>query len=188
MKDELMTIIAENNNVVEISDKLMYNESLLKEIAEYSQSPGNSEKCGLSANTKPYYEKKGDTIYLLGDYKGGESDNSSHVEIINDAIEKGLVKSASAINGKGLFLSLIANCSVNDLGFDITSDSEIDEKRFLFNPDISSFLITVDGENEEKFVDYIYNNGMEITLLGHVTRGELRMDELSFGYISDFKE
>jgi phosphoribosylformylglycinamidine synthase len=35
-------------------------------------------------------------------------------------------------------------------------------------------------------VDFLFNEDVPITLLGHVTKGELRMDDLSFGYINDY--
>ena len=39
---------------------------------------------------------------------------------------------------------------------------------------------------ETDTVDFFFNNSIPLTLLGHVTKGELRMDDTSFGYISDF--
>ncbi len=132
------------------------------------------------------FKKKGDTIYLLGDYKGGEDDNSSTVEVVLDAIENELISSAHTLEKGGLFCGLIECCAVNKLGFDITSDSEISEKEFLFNDNNHSILVSVTSATEGKFVDYIYTNGLEITLLGHVTKGELRVDDLSFGYIEDY--
>ena len=47
-------------------------------------------------------------------------------------------------------------------------------------------IITVNEEQENDLVDYMFNNNIPITLLGHVTRGELRMDDESFGDITDY--
>ena len=46
--------------------------------------------------------------------------------------------------------------------------------------------MAVDEEQENDFVDYMFNNDINVTLLGHVTKGELRMDELIFGHITDY--
>ena len=47
-------------------------------------------------------------------------------------------------------------------------------------------IVTVTEEQENDFVDFLYDNEIPVTLLGHVTKGELRLDELVFGHITDF--
>jgi phosphoribosylformylglycinamidine synthase len=47
-------------------------------------------------------------------------------------------------------------------------------------------VITVNDEQENELVDFLFNEDVPITLLGHVTKGELRMDDLSFGFIEDY--
>ena len=47
-------------------------------------------------------------------------------------------------------------------------------------------IVTVNGEQENDFVDFLFNNDVPVTLLGHVTKGEMRLDELSFGGVSDY--
>jgi len=62
------------------------------------------------------------------------------------------------------------------------------EKDFLFDDRNPAILVSVDGKQEDKFVDYMFNNGVRLTLLGHVTKGEMRLDDLSFGFINSFIE
>jgi phosphoribosylformylglycinamidine synthase len=62
------------------------------------------------------------------------------------------------------------------------------EKDFLFDDRNPAILVSVDGNQEDKFVDYMFNNGVRLTLLGHVTKGEMRLDDLSFGFINSFIE
>jgi phosphoribosylformylglycinamidine synthase len=188
MNENFKKLISQTENLGEIAELLMDSTELLSNISHYQKNPVDSLFSKSKHKVKINFNKKGDTIYLLGNYKESDSDNSSDLEVIYDAIDKELLTSAHTIFGKGLYFALLEACSINKVGFDITSDSEMDEKEFLFNDAINAVLISVSGEKEGKFVDFVYNNGLEITLLGHVTKGELRMDDLSFGYISDYIE
>ena len=135
------------------------------------------------------FDSKGDTIYLVGKLDE-ENDyyinNNETLDAILKSIENELITSAHYISANGLFLSLIESCAPNQLGFDITGDAEIDDKDFLFARSKHSVLISVTEEQENDLVDYMFNNNIPITLLGHVTRGELRMDDESFGDITDY--
>ncbi|MEG0890784.1 MAG: hypothetical protein RSF01_02760 [Bacteroidales bacterium] len=135
------------------------------------------------------FDSKGDTIYLVGEHLDDESEyqiNDNTLNVILKSIEKGLITSAHYINSDGLFISLLESCAPNNLGFDITGDAEIEDKDFLFARSRHIAVITVNEEQENDLVDYLFNNKIPITLLGHVTKGELRLDELSFGHITDY--
>ncbi len=126
---------------------------------------------------RKYFEKKGDTIYLV---KTEEA-----VEFLNNSIESDFVSSLHRISDKGLFASLIECCSKNRLGFDITGDAELEDVQFLNGETDYLAIVSVDEDQEDDFVDYMFSHNVELTLLGHVTRGELRMDDTSFGFIND---
>ncbi len=132
------------------------------------------------------FDCKGDTIYLVGHVEEDEVVDQNSLNILVKAIEKDMVTSAHYISSNGLFLSLIEACAPNRLGFDITGDAEIEDKQFLFGQSRYIAVVTVNDAQENDFVDYLFNNDIPITLLGHVTKGELRLDELSFGQIDDF--
>ncbi len=186
MNDNFKKQIANIYDLKEIAQIISLSTELRESISEYKKDSYDTLFGASKSKVVINFNKKGDTIYLLGDYSGEELDNSAVIEITLDAIENELITSAHTLHCCGLFSSLIEACAVNKLGFDITSDSEMDEKDFLFNDDNPAILISVSSEQEGKFVDFIYKNGIKITLLGHVTKGELRMDDLSFGYISDY--
>lgn len=186
MNDNFKKQIADIDDLKEIAQILSMSTELRESINEYANDPYDTIFAAGKGKIAMNFNKKGDTIYLLGDYSGKDPDNSATVEITLDAIENNLLTSAHSLHEGGLFSSLIEACSVNKLGFDITSDSEMSEKDFLFKDENPAILISVSAQQEGKFVDYIYKNGINITLLGHVTKGELRMDELSFGFISDY--
>ena len=48
-------------------------------------------------------------------------------------------------------------------------------------------MVTVDHEEETEFIDYMMEQKLPFSALGHVTKGELRVDDVSFGFISDMK-
>lgn len=138
--------------------------------------------------TSMAFDAKGDTIYLVGRIED-DTDyqiNNKTLDAILKAIEKDLITSAHHISSNGLFISLLECCAPNELGFDITGDAEIEDKEFLFGHSRYLALITVNDAQENDLVDFLFNNDIPITLLGHVTKGELRLDDLSFGYISDY--
>ncbi|PKO96008.1 MAG: hypothetical protein CVU12_07155 [Bacteroidetes bacterium HGW-Bacteroidetes-7] len=186
MNENFRKQISQTENLKEIAEIISQSTELHESISKYSKEPYD-EIFGKGIHKLTMkFGKKGDTIYLLGDYKGKEEDNSSTIEVVLDAIEQGLLTSAHTLDRVGLFAGLIESCALKKLGFDMTSDSDMPEKDFLFNDNNQSILVSVSADKEGKFVDYIYNNGLEITLLGHVTKGELRMDDISFGYITDY--
>jgi hypothetical protein len=186
MNDNLKKQISYIDDLNELSDIISQSTELKESIFSYAKEPFDSIFSGDKGKASVGFHEKGDTIYLLGDYSGREKDNSSTLEIALDAADQGLLASAHLIQGKGLFIGLIESSALNKLGFDITSISEIEEKEFLFNDKNSSILVSVKAAKESEFVDYMFNNGVEVTLLGHVTKGELRMDDFSFGFIEDF--
>lgn len=132
------------------------------------------------------FDCKGDTIYLVGKIEDEEAVDPHILNVLVKAIEKCLVSSAHYISSNGLFLSLLESCAPNALGFDITSDAEVEDKEFLFGKSKYIAIVTVNDEQENDFVDFLFNNKVPVTLLGHVTRGELRLDDLSFGHITDY--
>ena len=139
--------------------------------------------------TQMSFDSKGDTIYLVGKVDEDNDyyiNNNQTLDAILKTIESGLITSAHYISANGLFLSLLECSAPNQLGFDITGDAEIEDKDFLFSRSNHGVIITVNEEQENDLVDYMFNNNIPITLLGHVTRGELRMDDESFGDITDY--
>ena len=75
----------------------------------------------------------------------------------------------------------------NDLGFDITSDAEVRLDAFLFGESQSRVVVSVSEACEERFVDFMIESEVPMFLLGHVTRSEIRVDDVSYGFIPDYK-
>jgi phosphoribosylformylglycinamidine synthase len=75
-----------------------------------------------------------------------------------------------------------------DLGFDITCPAEIRKDAFLFGESQGRIVVSVTESKETDFIDFMMNLKVPFSALGHVTKGELRIDDLSYGFISDVKK
>ena len=102
-------------------------------------------------------------------------------------IRAGVVESAHDVADGGAFITLLESSMVNDLGFDITTSSEIREDAFLFGESPSRVIVSVREVKEDRFLDLIGNSSLPFSLLGHVSKGEIRIDDKSFGEISEYK-
>ncbi len=156
------------------------------------------------------FKNKGDMIYLVG--KSRDDINSSeylysyhkiekspapyfdleeehHIqEAIKGLIKKNLILSAHDVSDGGLFVTLIESAMVKGFGFDVTSDAEIRKDAFLFGESQSRVVVTVPPSNEDRFIDYMIEQKMPFSALGHVTKSEFRIDDNSFGFVHDIKK
>ena len=140
------------------------------------------------AKTPMCFQDKGETIYLLAADHENLMDIQKTTLAIEKAQAKGAITAAHCISqDKGLFASLIECAYPEELGFDITTDSEIEEIDFLYGDCRHQVIVTVNGEQEDEFVDLMFNHGVRTTLLGHVTKGELRIDDESYGFIDELE-
>lgn len=151
------------------------------------------------------FKRKGNNIFLIGrsvddlgsseylEFYHGISDSplpafDIDVELmIHDVLKKlnktDLIKSASPVGKGGLFFALLRAAIPNGLGFDITSSAEIRLDSFLFGEAMGRIIVDVEPEKEDEFVDVLTEMKMPFFTLGHVTKGEIRIDDVSFGYI-----
>jgi phosphoribosylformylglycinamidine synthase len=109
-------------------------------------------------------------------------------EAIKGLIKNHLIQSAHDVSDGGLFVSLAESAMPRDLGFDITSPAEIRKDAFLFGESQGRIIVSVTQSKETDFIDFMMNIKIPFSALGHVTKGELRIDDLSFGFISDVKK
>lgn len=109
-------------------------------------------------------------------------------EQVKMLIRQGVLRSAHDISEGGLFVALMESAMVNGLGFDITSDAEIRTDAFLFGESQSRVIVSVSPEKEESFIDIMMLNGVEFDLLGHVTKGSIRIDDQEWGRVEEYKD
>ncbi len=155
------------------------------------------------------FKAKGDVIFLIG--KSHNDINSSEYLysyigqklspppyfdldkefrlnlLIQNLVKGNLVESAHDVSNGGLWLSLVESALPGAFGFDLTSDSDVRVDAFLFGEAQGRILVSVSPEKQSQFVDFMIESDMEFTALGHVTKGELRVDNISFGFIIDIQ-
>ena len=156
------------------------------------------------------FKQKGDLIYMIGENRNDISSSQYLVNIhgveastapffsleeeyanqeqLKMLIRKGLLASAHDVSEGGLFVALMESAMVNDLGFDITTDSAIRNDAYLFGEAQSRVVISVNPENEDSFIDLMMLNGVEFDLVGHVTKGSVRIDDVDWGTVSDYAD
>ncbi len=155
--------------------------------------------------TSHAFKQKGNIIFLIGrnvDDIGSSEYLEFYHEVpnsplpafnIDDEIEVqkalkklhklNLIESASPVGKGGLFFTLLRAAIPNDLGFDITTSAEIRIDSFLFGEAMGRIVVGVNPEDEDEFVDTLFEMNVPFFTLGHVTKGEIRIDDNSFGYV-----
>lgn len=108
--------------------------------------------------------------------------------VVSELIGRNLVQSANDVSDGGLFISLFECAIPRNLGFDITTDAEIRTDAFLFGEAQGRVVVTVSPSRETHFIDHMVESGIPFTTLGHVTKSEVRIDDISYGFISDLKK
>lgn len=103
-------------------------------------------------------------------------------------IDGNLITSASPVAKGGLFFTLLRAGWVNGLGFDITTTAETRLDSFLFGESMGRILVGVNPGLEDEFVDSLFEAKIPFFTLGHVTKGEIRIDDESFGYIDKMSD
>lgn len=156
------------------------------------------------------FKGKSDLIYVLGeshnDINSSEYLSSYHgikesttppfcldkeydlQALVKDLIRKQAVESAHDIADGGLFITLLESAMYADLGFDITTSGELREDAFLFGEAPSRVVVSVTEIEEDKFLDVLKKHAVPFSLLGHVTKGEIRVDDVSYGEVAEYKD
>lgn len=165
--------------------------------------PANEGQKVASMNSS--FKTKGNNIFMLGKQTDdiGSSDYLEYYheisnsplpdfdltfevrlnKVISELINKKLITSASPIAKGGLFFTLLRAGWVNGLGFDITTAAETRLDSFLFGESMGRIIVGVNSNLEDEFVDFMYDSKIPFFTLGHVTKGEIRIDDESYGYI-----
>jgi phosphoribosylformylglycinamidine synthase subunit PurL len=104
-------------------------------------------------------------------------------QALRELHELKLIRSASPVSKGGLFFTLLRAAIPNGLGFDITTDAETRLDSFLFGESMGRILLEVAPEKEDDFVDFMTDRKFPFFTLGHITKGEIRIDDKSMGYI-----
>jgi phosphoribosylformylglycinamidine synthase len=103
-------------------------------------------------------------------------------------IRKGVINAAHDVSDGGLWTTLVEMGLPRGLGFDIITDSEIRPDAYLFGEGQGRAVVAVNEAKEIEFLDLMQASRVPCVLLGHVTKGKLMVDDLSFGMIEDARK
>jgi phosphoribosylformylglycinamidine synthase len=156
------------------------------------------------------FKAKGDLIYLIGTSRNDLASSQYLVHLqgvmaspapyfdldeeylvqrqVAELIREGLIASAHDASEGGLFVALMESAMAGDLGFDLTSDGEIRPDAFLFGESQSRIVVTVHPDHDDSFVDSMMRNAVEFDLLGHVTKGSIRVDDQDWGTVAHYRD
>ena len=153
------------------------------------------------------FKTAGDVIYLVGESKNDISSSeylySFHKvkntpapyfnleeeyklqNVISSLIKSKLINSAHDVSDGGLFMNLLESAMVNNLGFEISSDSSIRKDAFLFGEAQSRVVITVSSNSH--FEEELKKLNIPFTKLGVVKGNAVVVDNTKYGLISEYK-
>ena len=156
------------------------------------------------------FKNKGDMIYLIGrsqnDIASSQyliqfhkiynspapyfnlDEEKEFQEILFMLVQNKLVCSAHDVSEGGLYTALLESAIPNRLGFDITTAAEYRRDAFLFGEAQSRAVVSVSASLETKFLDFMIHSGFPFLALGHVTKSELRVDDVSLGFVRDVRK
>jgi phosphoribosylformylglycinamidine synthase II len=156
------------------------------------------------------YKLKGDLIFMIGanrddisssqylvNIHGISNSSTPHFDLeeeyanqkqVQMLIREGVLNSAHDLSEGGLWIGLLEKGFTSGLGFDITLPAEHRKDSVLFGESASRIIVTVSEENKDKFIDLMMLNGCDFDLLGHVTKGGVRVDDEDWGHVNDYQE
>lgn len=155
------------------------------------------------------FQNKGDLIFMIGkaqndinsseylaNYIGVKNTPAPHFDLeeefavqqaVKDLVQSGILQSCHDVSDGGLFMSLFDKCLANELGFDITLPEEFRRDAFLFGESQSRVVISIREEDHDLLLDLMEREKTPFLMLGHVTKGDLRIDHESYGFIDEMK-
>ena len=171
----MIGIVADKEKIMTLDFK--QKGDLIFLIGEYTEDISSSEYLatyhGIKASPVPYFD-------LEKEYQMQQA--------VRGLIANNLVNAVHDVADGGLYVTLVEMSLPRELGFDIVTDSEIREDAFLFGEGQGRVIVALSEEMEEAFLEYMVSDDVNITLIGHVTKGKLQVDEEHFGFITEAKE
>lgn len=156
------------------------------------------------------FKNEGDTIYLIGESKNDISSSeylySFHKvkntpapyfdleteykvqQTVTALIRSKAINSAHDLSDGGLFMTLLESSMVNNLGFEISSDSSVRKDAFLFGEAQSRVVVSVSAGLTSSVEAEFKKQGVAFTKLGSVKGKSVVIDGTNYGAVSDFKK
>lgn len=166
---------AEKENVMSLDFK--YKGDLIFILGENLEDVGSSEYLASYHNIKespaPYFN-------LEKEFELQET--------LKELIKTKYVNAVHSVSKGGIFIALAEMGMTNELGFDIVTDAEVREDAFLYGEAAGRVIATVTEDFEDEFIEFMMNSKTQFTLLGHVTKGKMVVDDEHYGFIKEAKD
>ncbi|PHR44332.1 MAG: phosphoribosylformylglycinamidine synthase II [Fluviicola sp.] len=156
------------------------------------------------------FKYKGDLIFILGEniedigsseylasYHNIKKSPAPHFDLakevnlqetVKQLIQTKYVNAVHSVSEGGIFMALAEMGMANELGFDIVTDAEVREDAFLYGEASGRVIATVSEDFEDEFIEFMMNSKTQFTLLGHVTKGKMVVDDEHYGFIKEAKD
>lgn len=156
------------------------------------------------------FSKPGDHIFLVGEsvndiasseylysYHKTKKSPAPHFDLEEEFLVQEFLKkiifekrilSAHDVSDGGLFIALLESAMPGKLGFNVYTDHELRKDAFLFGEAQGRVVVSVDAEKAHELMDIALENDMAVSSIGEVTEGEILVDEISFGLVSEFAD
>ena len=107
-------------------------------------------------------------------------------EKIEQLIKEGVISSAHDVSDGGTFVTLLESAFPRNFGFHIRMPKEVRKDAFLFGEGQSRVIVSVHAGDVKKFQQLVKD--FPCTDIGVVSDGEIRINDESWGFVSDWKE
>ncbi len=157
------------------------------------------------------FKSPGDRIYLLGEVTddlgsseylhkicGVEFSPAPHFdldaefrlqEVVSSLIGGKKINAAHDISEGGLFITLFESASVNNLGFNVSSNGvTVRKDAFWFGESQSRVVVSVAEADSNDLEASLQKTGLPFICIGEVTNGDLHVDGKEWGNISNWRE
>ncbi len=153
------------------------------------------------------FKTEGDIIYLIGESKNDISsseylysfhktkntpapffdlDTEFNIQnAVTSIIKSKLITSAHDVSDGGVFMNLLESAMVNNLGFEITTDSSVRKDAFLFGEAQSRVIVSTTAGSELEAE--LKKQNVAFTKLGTVKGTSIIIDGTNYGTVAEYK-
>ena len=136
-------------------------------------------------NSSQYLSKLCDVEYSPAPYFELEKEFALQQKVA-ELISNKVISSAHDISEGGLFVALCESGFNRNFGFSVSTKAGVRKDAFLFGEAQSRVVVTVAPDKVETFLSL--TGEIDCEMIGHVTKGEILVNEASWGEIGEWKE
>jgi phosphoribosylformylglycinamidine synthase len=107
-------------------------------------------------------------------------------EAVKELLKGVVVKSCHDVSDGGLFITLLESSMGKEKGFDIHTNPDIRKDAFLFGESQGRVVISTGSQTNEEAIKKLIGSEVEISYLGTVTDGNVKIDGANWGKTEEF--